>query len=48
MRIYPTLIVVLKDGTRERVRMRSLRIARQAAFQLNEGGNYRAAFTMMR
>jgi hypothetical protein len=44
----PTLIVVLKDGTVERVGMRSLRIARTAAFQMNQGGNYRAAFAMWR
>jgi hypothetical protein len=48
VKIYPTLIVVLKDGTVERVRMRSLRIARSAAFQMNQGDNYRAAFAMWR
>ena len=44
----PTLIVVLKDGTIEQVGMRSLRIARSAAFQMNQGRNYRAAFAMWR
>jgi hypothetical protein len=48
MKIHPTLIVVLKDGTVERVRMRSLRIARHAAFQMNQGGTCRAAFAMWR
>jgi hypothetical protein len=48
MKIYPTLIVVMHDGTIERARFRSLRFARAAAFQLNQGGNYRAAFAMMR
>jgi hypothetical protein len=47
-RPIPTLFVVLRDGTIETVRMRSLRIARTAAFQMNQGGNYRAAFAMWR
>jgi hypothetical protein len=43
-----TLFIVLKDGTKERVGMRSLRIARAAAHTLNSGGNYRCVFAMMR
>lgn len=45
-RPIPTLIVVLKDGTIERVRMHSLRIARASAFHMNQTGGYRAAFAM--
>ncbi|SDK43054.1 hypothetical protein SAMN05444163_8093 [Bradyrhizobium ottawaense] len=47
MNMRPTLTVVMLDGTVERVRMRSLRIARHAAFLMNEGGRYRAAFARM-
>ena len=47
MSLRPTLTVVMLDGTIERVRMRSLRIARHAAHVLNEGGRYRAAFARM-
>jgi hypothetical protein len=50
-RPIPTLFIVLRDGTVNKVRMRSLRIAREAAFNLNqvaEGGSYRAAFAMWR
>lgn len=46
--LQPTLIVVLKDGTIETVRMRSLRIARASAFHMNQSGGYRAAFAMWR
>jgi hypothetical protein len=50
-RPIPTLFIVLRDGTINTVRMRSLRIAREAAFGLNqvaEGGAYRAVFAMWR
>ena len=47
-RLIATLFVVTKDGTKESVRMRSLRIAREAAHTLNSGGNYRCVFAMMR
>jgi hypothetical protein len=43
-----TLIVVAKDGTIEAVRFRKLKLAREAAFHLNEGGNCRCAFALMR
>jgi hypothetical protein len=48
MKLRPTLIVVMLDGTVETVRMRTLRIARSAAHLMNQGGNYRAAFAMWR
>jgi hypothetical protein len=45
---FATLIVVLKDGTMEAVRFRKLKFAREAAFNLNNGGSCRCAFALMR
>ncbi|TYO65481.1 hypothetical protein FXV83_16225 [Bradyrhizobium hipponense] len=46
-RPQPTLTVVTKDGSVAQVCMRSLRIAREAAHVLNDGGNYRAVFARL-
>jgi hypothetical protein len=48
IRRVATLIVVLKDGTKEQVRFRKLRFAREAALNLNNGGSCRCAFALMR
>ena len=48
MTLKPYLIVILKDGTRETCRFRTLRAAREAAFLLNQGGSCRCAFAAMR
>ena len=43
----PMLIVVLKDGSIEKIQFRNLHWARRAAHQLNQGAAYRAAFAML-